>query len=234
MTDTVENYVKPRAKKLGLSIRAMCAKAEISPQSYYDFQEISKPNREPGTKTKLPDLRTIIRLAEVLEVHPLRLTQFVFDATAPRKAAKSGKKGDKSGFVADVTYPDGALVMPNQRFTKTWEIQNLGTVAWTNRFLKCVDQHIVVHTRTGESLTLAQALTPVVELVSIPATQPGDLVRISVEFTAPRLPGTVLSYWKAVNEHGDLCFPASTGLWCKVQVTSLATAESEDRFQPEP
>src|SRR5512138_2778546 len=37
---------------------------------------------------------------------------------------------DAMQFVADVTIPDGTVMTPNQAFTKTWRVKNVGTCAW--------------------------------------------------------------------------------------------------------
>ena len=37
---------------------------------------------------------------------------------------------DKAQFVSDVTIPDGTIMSPGQKFTKTWRLKNVGTCAW--------------------------------------------------------------------------------------------------------
>ncbi len=37
---------------------------------------------------------------------------------------------DKAQFVSDVTIPDGTVMSPGQKFTKTWSLKNVGTCAW--------------------------------------------------------------------------------------------------------
>ena len=34
-------------------------------------------------------------------------------------------------FVGDVIYPDGTVVQPTRKFTKTWDVRNVGTCTWT-------------------------------------------------------------------------------------------------------
>jgi Ig-like domain from next to BRCA1 gene len=126
-----------------------------------------------------------------------------------------------------VTFPDGAMVLPEQTFTKTWSLQNVGTVPWENRYLQCIDEEVVVTTRAGEVLKMAENLKPHSQRVTVPYTKPGDLVQISVNFTAPSKPATVVSYWKSVFEDGTQCFPKASGLSCVVRVTALATAAME-------
>ncbi len=218
MPESLDSYIRNRANALGLKLTEMCKLAKISRQSFYALNEMPE---------KLPDLKTIIRLADVLQVHPLRLLHLVFDKVPINKAAKRPMRGDESAFIADVTYPDGTLVLPKQTFTKVWELQNVGKVAWENRFLQCMDDEIVVTTRTGEVLELGENLRPHSTKVPVPFTAAGDTVKISVRFTATKQPMTVLSYWKLVFEDGSLCFPTGVGVWCKVRVTTLVTSASD-------
>jgi hypothetical protein len=221
MTESLDSYIRNRANALGLTVTEMCRLARISRQSFYALNDV--PN-------KLPDLKTIISLADVLEVHPLRLLHLVFDRVPMHQAAARSARGDQSAFLADITFPDGALVLPNQTFTKVWELQNVGKVAWENRYLQCMDEEIVVTTRTGEIIELGQNLIPEAHRIAIPFTAAGDSVRISVNFTAPTQPMTVLSYWKATYHDERLCFPKSVGVWCKVRVTTLVSAATQDHW----
>jgi len=220
MPDSLNSYIRQRANTLGLNVSEVCRQANISRQSFYALGDVPH---------KLPDLKTIVSLADVLQVHPLRLLHLVFNKVSLHHSVKPPARGDRSAFVADVTFPDGALVLPEQVFTKTWEIHNVGKVAWENRFLECMDEEIVVTTRSGEVLALGQNLIPHAQRVAVPYTKPGDTVRVSVNFTAPKQPMTVLSYWKSVFEDGSLCFPKDLGLWCKVRVNLLAGEAAEDR-----
>ena len=216
MKETLDSYIRSRANALGLSLTAVCQQAKLSRQTLYSLTQI--PHR-------LPDLQTIVVLADVLNVHPLRLLHLVFDdvpLAAPLQRAS--KRGDHSAFVTDVTCPDGSLVLVAQRFSKTWELQNAGNIAWENRSLRCIDDEIVVYTRTGETLMIANSLVPDSKQVPIPYTKPGDKVQITVEFTAPSQPCTVISYWKSVFENGDQCFPKNVGVWAQVRVTGIVAS----------
>ena len=66
-----------------------------------------------------------------------------------------------------------------------------------------------------------------VEVPGQPKIPPGAGVRLTVEFTAPKMVGTFISYWKSVFEDGSLCFPKAQGLSVKVRVTTLATGAFE-------
>lgn len=218
MKESLERYIRSRASELGLSLTEVCRRASISRQTLYTLNEVPH---------KLPALQTIVSLAEVLEVHPLRLLQLVFDEVPIAQPLKQRhKRGDHSAFVQE-TIPDGSLVLYGKRFIKTWEVQNVGRVPWEGRFLQCMDEEIVVTTRTGETLRITDSLKPAAVRIPIPATAPGDVVKLTVEFTAPTSPGTFLSYWKSVFADGTLCFPKAQGLSVKVRVNTMATGAFE-------
>ena len=220
MTTTLEAYLAERMQSLEISQSELCRRARISRQTLHTL------NSTPG---KLPSLPTVMAIAGALQVHPIRLLQIICDqqVSSPNGTQARQRRGDRSAFVRDVSFPDGQLVLPGQRFVKTWELQNVGYMAWQGRLLRCMDEEVVVYSRAGEILRLAQPLQPAVLQVPVPTTQPGETVQVSVEFTAPNSPGTVLSYWKMVFADGALCYPAARGVWVKVLVTMLAAAGSE-------
>ena len=210
MKETLGSYVRVRAKELGLTVTDVCRSAGLSRQTVYSLD---------AGGHKLPTLPTIIALADVLRIHPLRLLHLVFDnLSGGHSVPQRRRPGDQSAFVRDVNFADGELVLPGQTFTKTWELQNVGKVPWEDRFLQCMDEEVVVTTRCGDVLHIAQNLLPTASKVSVPYTEPGQLVQISAEFTAPHAPGTLLSYWKSVFADGTPCFPRARGLWVKVRV----------------
>lgn len=105
----------------------------------------------------------------------------------------------------DITVPDGAIVRSGRTFTKTWEIENQGMVVWENRRICEINE--------GTSGLIPDKIS-----VPIPRTMPGEKVRISVTFTAPRQAATCESVWKMFDENGRLCFPHFKGIWCRVKV----------------
>jgi len=220
MKETLDTYIRARTQVLGLSLSEACRQADISRQTLYALSQ----------SDKLPSMQTVVSLANVLQVHPLRLLQIIFqDVPLARPVARQRRFDDHSAFARDVSIPDGTLVRPHECFTKTWEVQNVGQVAWENRYLQCVDEEILVYGRSGETLSLAANLQPATSRICVPFTPPGGTVQLSVNFTAPESPGTVLSYWKTVFEDGTLCFPSARGLWVKVRVCTLTTSAHEQR-----
>jgi transcriptional regulator with XRE-family HTH domain len=214
MKESLDSYIRNRANEQGLSLSEVCRRAGISRQTLYTLNQVPD---------KLPALQTVVSLAEVLHVHPIRLLQLVFDELPLTSQVKQKQaRGDHSAFVQE-TIPDGTIVLYGERFTKEWQLQNVGRVPWEGRFLQCMDEEIVVYTRTGETLRIAEKLKPDVMRIAVPSTGPGCSVKLVVNFTAPTMPGNFLSYWKSVFEDGTLCFPQAQGLSVMVRVSTMAT-----------
>ncbi len=210
-------YMRERCAQRGLTSSELARRAGKSRQTLLSISTAGG---------RLPAIETLVDLALVLEVHPLRLMQLVFeDMPLPTRQSNAFKqRGDKSAFVADVTIPDGQLVMTGSSFTKIWAVQNVGTVPWEGRTLVCVDEELVVTSRTGDRLVIAQRLRPAVQRFAVPYTAPGATVEMSVDFKAPPSPGTCVSYWKSYFADGRLCFPTAVGLSCCVRVISARAA----------
>lgn len=95
---------------------------------------------------------------------------------------------DVAQFIDDVTIPDGTTLKPNETFTKTWRLKNVGTCSWTPSY--------AVIFSSGDAMggPATQALTGNVN--------PGQTVDISVDLTAPGTDGNYKGYWKLRNAAG--------------------------------
>jgi hypothetical protein len=95
---------------------------------------------------------------------------------------------DVADFIDDVTIPDGTTLEPNETFTKTWRLKNVGTCTWTPSY--------AVIFSSGDSMNgpATQALSGNVN--------PGQTVDISVDLTAPSTDGDYKGYWKLRNASG--------------------------------
>ena len=209
-------YVKQRAETLGLSMAELARQTGISRQGLYGVLD--------GT-TEQAKISTLIALAKALQVHPLVLFRHLLhQLDLPKFSTTSSKyQFDASGFIQDVTIPDNTTVLTDQVFTKIWEIQNIGHVNWLGRKLVCMDRKadIPVVPDFIAAPETVRGLVPTRRVIDIPETLPGDSVVLSVEFTAPSYPCSVISYWKMTDEHEEICFPATEGLSCLVRVVSL-------------
>ena len=96
---------------------------------------------------------------------------------------------DNAQFVADKTYPDGAVVAAGKRILKTWRIRNAGSSSWTSGFALAF---------AGEN----QMNGP--DSVPLPAALPGEEVEVSVPLIAPLAPGNHRSIWRPRNPDGML------------------------------
>jgi DNA-binding Xre family transcriptional regulator len=209
-------YVKRRANTLGLSLSELARKTGISRQGLYGLLD--------GT-TEQAKISTLIALAKALQVHPMVLfRQLLHQLDFPKFSTTSAKyRFDASGFVQDVTIPDNTMVLTGQVFTKVWEIQNIGHVNWVGRKLVCMDRKADIPLVPSHIIApkARRGLIPTQRVIDIPETLPGDSVILSVEFTAPSYPCSLISYWKMTGEHQEICFPETEGLSCMVQVVSL-------------
>jgi hypothetical protein len=93
----------------------------------------------------------------------------------------------KTQFIADVTVPDNTVVSQGQEFLKTWRIKNAGSCTWG-------DGYKVIYVY-GEKMSGQAHVLP-------GSVMPGQLVDISVQFTAPAGKGKYISGWQMTNING--------------------------------
>lgn len=187
-----------------------------------------------------PTLLNLTKLAAAMQVHPqyliklewqkYQLNGFKVDPIEPLAEPKRWfhEQPDNAYFVTE-TVPDGSIVCINERFSKTWRIQNTGDTIWKDRRLQCQSVEDVIQDHPAiKSFTvdLSFQITPVVSCIEIPTTKPGDTVDLTVDFIAPAVPASVFSYWKMINQEGNLCFPDCIGLYLQVQVVSAGAASN--------
>jgi transcriptional regulator with XRE-family HTH domain len=217
-TDNFSAYIRSRARAQNLSMTQLAQASKISRQTLY---KIMKGDNEAK-------LSTMISVASVLKMHPLDLLRAFFGYRAlPFETMASTKHlYDASSFIEDVTIPDNMRVWVNQSFVKSWKIQNTGKVPWINRCLLCMDEQMQLQFSSEIDLifklpTQGRRLLPAQTSIPIPTTLPGQTAQLNVDYTAPSYPGTQISYWKMVDESGEICFPDLEGLSCLVQVIAI-------------
>ena len=124
-----------------------------------------------------------------------------------------GGEGSKPGlcdqvkFVKDVTIPDDMNLVPGEKFTKTWRLQNAGSCPWTIGYL--------LYFESGDAMGAPASLELTSETI-----QPGDTVDVSVDMIAPQEPGAYQGNWKIRNVKGDGfgVGPYSKAFWVKINV----------------
>jgi hypothetical protein len=83
--------------------------------------------------------------------------------------------------IGDITIPDGTVFSPGEEFTKTWQITNGGTAAWSPDFKVVFSDGDAMD---GPDYVYINQYTP-----------PGQTVTVSVDLVAPETPGTYTGYY---------------------------------------
>jgi hypothetical protein len=92
----------------------------------------------------------------------------------------------------DVTIPDNTQMTPNQIYSKTWRIRNVGACSWNSSYLLFFDHG----TGMGVSAGYTQQLTSGI-------VNPSQEVDLTVNnLKAPASPGTYIDYWRLKGPDG--------------------------------
>src|SRR5215211_6297182 len=128
-------------------------------------------------------------------------------ATVPPSAC------DKAQFISDVTIPDGTVMSPGQKFTKTWSLKNVGNCAWVKGTYQIVYF-------SGEQMGAAASLAFAAD---VPI---GSTSTFTVEMTAPSTAGSYRGYWMFKNASGALFgigTQANKPWWVEIKVSGGPT-----------
>ena len=131
----------------------------------------------PPTATPLPSTPTI----------PANASE-----PAPALPADSS---DNAQFLQDITFPDDTILWQNERFTKTWNIENNGTTTWDSSY------KLVYWDSEPKKFSIAQEGQSVIPILKY--IEPGDQVALSVKMTAPAELGTYINYFRMMNGEGQ-------------------------------
>jgi hypothetical protein len=119
---------------------------------------------------------------------PVTVTPGGVTAT-PTSTALPPSSCDRAQFIADVTVPDGTVMLPGQTFTKTWSLKNVGQCTWTTAY-----QMVFV---SGSQMSGPNSL---LFSQSVP---PGQTWKFSVNLVAPTAAGSYRGYWMFKNANGQ-------------------------------
>jgi len=112
---------------------------------------------------------------------------------------------DSAILVEDVTYPDNAIVNTGEKFTKTWQLQNVGNCTWTGYKVAFVD---------GDRMSSPDS-------VPVPETEKGKPVDVSVELTAPTSDGTYRGNFELRNADNEQVLIGTESIfWVQIVVGS--------------
>ncbi|XVF08422.1 hypothetical protein REPUB_Repub07fG0002400 [Reevesia pubescens] len=107
------------------------------------------------------------------------------------RVLKSARPKLESCFILDVNVLDGTVMAPSTPFTKIWRMRNNGTLPWSRGM-----QLVWIG---GDNLSNAMSVDMEIPDDGVPVD--GEL-DISVDFTAPQLPGRYVSYWRMASQSG--------------------------------
>ncbi len=92
-------------------------------------------------------------------------------------------------FIGDASVPDGSILAPGQKFTKTWRVENTGSCPWTPVYSLIFfsgDRMGGVRTQIGQTVN------------------PNGRAEISVNLTAPTRTGTYVGFWRLADQYGHV------------------------------
>jgi hypothetical protein len=114
-------------------------------------------------------------------------TPLILETQTPSPATATPPCENNLVFMQDITVPDGQHFLAGQPVVKTWQVRNDGSCAWVR----------------GYSLHLVDGIAMgAIDKQALPEAVPGDVVQITIQFTAPPQPGTYRSAWKAFDQTG--------------------------------
>jgi hypothetical protein len=113
----------------------------------------------------------------------------------------------------DVTIPDNTQMAPNQVFSKTWRIRNVGTCSWNSSYLLIFDN--------GDGLGKATGYT---QQLTTGVVNPGQWVDLEVkDLKAPATTGTYTGYWRMRDPSGVVFGITPAGGTFAVRIVVVAT-----------
>lgn len=105
-------------------------------------------------------------------------------------ATPASKCTNKALFVADLTVPDNTPFAAGEPFTKTWQLQNLGSCTW--------DPSYSLVFAGGEQMAAPDSV-PLT--ITVP---PGEFADLSLPLIAPEIAGQYRGEWKLSDSEGTL------------------------------
>ena len=84
----------------------------------------------------------------------------------------------------DVTIPDNSLLTPGEQFDKTWKLRNCGTSTWNE-----ADGFSFERVRCPNGKDSGDPVMSDRDIISVPSTQPGQSVELTVSMAAPNANG---------------------------------------------
>lgn len=138
---------------------------------------------------------------------PATLTPTFESTVAPTLAVtQNANCKDSAILLRDVTIPDDTNIKAGEKFTKTWEFQNVGDCNWVG---------YTIQFDSGDEMSAPQS-------APVPDTAPKGIVQVSVNLTAPTVDGTYQGNFTLHNTNGNSIFIGTEKIfWVKIVVGNL-------------
>ncbi|KXK14259.1 MAG: SCP-like extracellular [Chloroflexi bacterium OLB14] len=138
---------------------------------------------------------------------PATLTPTFESTVAPTLAVtQNANCKDSAILLRDVTIPDDTNIKAGEKFTKTWEFQNVGDCNWVG---------YTIQFDSGDEMSAPQS-------APVPDTAPKGIVQVSVNLTAPTVDGTYQGNFTLHNTNGNSIFIGTEKtFWVKIVVGNL-------------
>lgn len=159
---------------------------------------LSLPTATPFTQTPDPSTTTTPGTPETSA-----------GTVGPAGASATGPCKDSAVLVEDVTIPDNAVMQRGQKFTKTWRFMNNGKCSWSGYTIAFV---------AGDRMASPDS-------ASVPQTEAGKTVDVSVDLTAPSVDGSYTGFYELRNSNGEtLTIGTEKTFWVKILIGNAAPA----------
>lgn len=214
----LSDYIKERMTDLDLNKTEIAKQASISRQALYIMLGSRQRERQQkGLDEKIyrTKLSTFIKLAKVLDTHPLTLVRTLiygmeFETLPNQKYFEcfEQEKLKNIDFIKDISQPENLVVTIEQRFIKTLVIENTTSITWENYFLKHIDNPIKIKNTSKEFVEPMKkmGLQPQQTKIPIPKLLPKEKITLDLIFFAPLYPGCFSSHWKIVDNYDSPIF----------------------------
>jgi hypothetical protein len=120
-----------------------------------------------------------------------------------------------ASFIADVNVADGTIFSPGVTFTKTWQVQNIGSCTWTQAYA-------LVYS-SGERMG-----GPTTNFLP-DSVAPGETVDLAVPLETPGAANTYQGYWRLQSQDGNL-FGVGSRFDIPLSVKIQVVAPEPDQF----
>jgi uncharacterized protein YkwD len=121
---------------------------------------------------------------------------------------------NKAAYYGDVTIPDDTPMRQGDTFVKTWRLRNVGTCTWGSGYALVFASGDIMDGAISDP---------------IPSAEPGSIINVSVNQTAPASGGTHYGNWELQDASGKrfgVGINGSDYIWVRIQVNWIGAGDN--------